>query len=435
MITIWIYVILIILLLIFAYYVYSQYAYLHFKRLGIDYFQPTFPFGNFNETVWGRKNMSTTFKEFHLQIKSGFAGIFLFQRPALMIRDRDLIERILITDFESFTDRGAYNDEVNDPLSSNMYTFPGEKWKKMRKKLCPLYAQGKMKMIFPAIYDIGMALQGHVGQIADKNSNNRIDLKDLFARYLTDVIASVAFGIEVDSIRDPTVYFRKMGAKAADRSVTSHMILYFFYFTTPKLFKFLKLRIVDREIEEFMIETVRRTLNFRENNRLNRDDFFQLLIKMRNGGSTSLNEDNNSNECFVNNQNVKHMTIEECASQVFICFAVGFDTTSSVMACCLLELARNPDILKNVQDEIDCVLNKHNWKLSYDCIQDMKYLSQCIDGKFIFISIERFVKINSFIKFTSIKRQFGFTHHFHLFLGFVPKNIICLIESCSSKKV
>lgn len=237
MITVWIYIILIIIFLIFTYYVYSQYAYLYFKRLGIDYFQPTFPFGNFHDTVWGRKNMSSTFKEFHLQIKSGFAGIFLFQRPAIMLRDRDLIERILVTDFESFTDRGVYNDEENDPLSSNMYSFPGKKWIKMRKKLCPLYAQDKMKLIFPAIYDIGMALQGYVGQIADKNANNRIDLKDLFARYLTDVIASVAFGIEVDSIHDPTVYFRKMGAKAADRSVTSHMILYFFLFYYTKTFQ------------------------------------------------------------------------------------------------------------------------------------------------------------------------------------------------------
>lgn len=381
MITVWVYIISIISLLIFALYVYALYIYLYFKRLDIDYFQPSFPFGNFGEIVFGHKNISTAFKEFHLQIKSGFAGVFLFFRPTLLIRDGNLIERILRTNFECFTDRGVYNDEINDPLSSNMYSAPGEKWIKMRNKMCPLYAEHKMRMIFPSIYDIGMALQGYVGQIADKNSN-RIDLKDLFARYLTDVIASVAFGIEVDSIRDPTVYFRKMGAKAADRSVTSHILLRFFFFTTPKLFKILKFRIVDQNVEEFMVETVRRTLNFREKHKISRDDFIELLIKMRKG--VSVDGEKQMNELKFNENNLKKMTIEECASQVFMCFFVGFDTTSSVMACCLLELARNPNVLKTVQDEIDYVLNKHNWKLSYDCIQDMAYLSQCIDGKLIF---------------------------------------------------
>lgn len=103
---------------------------------------------------------------------------------------------------------------------------------------------------------------------------------------------------------------------------------------------------------------------------------------MRKG--VSVDGEKQMNELKFNENNLKKMTIEECASQVFMCFFVGFDTTSSVMACCLLELARNPNVLKTVQDEIDYVLNKHNWKLSYDCIQDMAYLSQCIDGKLIF---------------------------------------------------
>jgi cytochrome P450 family 6 len=47
----------------------------------------------------------------------------------------------------------------------------------------------------------------------------------------------------------------------------------------------------------------------------------------------------------------------------------------------LYELARHEDIQEKLRREINSVLEQHNGQMTYDSIQDMKYLSQVIDGK------------------------------------------------------
>lgn len=49
------------------------------------------------------------------------------------------------------------------------------------------------------------------------------------------------------------------------------------------------------------------------------------------------------------------------------------------MALCLFELCRNPHILNKVQTDIDGVLEAHDGEISYESLNDMKYLECCID--------------------------------------------------------
>lgn len=50
------------------------------------------------------------------------------------------------------------------------------------------------------------------------------------------------------------------------------------------------------------------------------------------------------------------------------------------MSFCVHELAKNPQIQKKVTEEIDNVLEKHDGKLDYESLNEMKYLDKCIDG-------------------------------------------------------
>lgn len=70
------------------------------------------------------------------------------------------------------------------------------------------------------------------------------------------------------------------------------------------------------------------------------------------------------------------------AAQSWVFFIAGFETSSSTLSFCLYELAKNPDVQKKVQQEIDEIKAKHNGQLSYDAVSDMKYLEWCIDGIF-----------------------------------------------------
>ena len=77
----------------------------------------------------------------------------------------------------------------------------------------------------------------------------------------------------------------------------------------------------------------------------------------------------------------KPLTMNEIASQAIVFFAAGFETSSTLMTFALYELSKNPNIQEKLRSEINEVLAKHQNNITYDSIQDIKYLTQVIDGK------------------------------------------------------
>lgn len=51
------------------------------------------------------------------------------------------------------------------------------------------------------------------------------------------------------------------------------------------------------------------------------------------------------------------------------------------MTFALYELALNPDIQESMREEIKTVLKKHENKLTYEAMLEMKYLQMVIDGE------------------------------------------------------
>jgi cytochrome P450 family 9 len=63
-----------------------------------------------------------------------------------------------------------------------------------------------------------------------------VEMKDLFTRYTNDVIATAAFGIECDSLRNPKNEFYEMGRDVTNfRGVRA--LIVFGYAFSPKLMK------------------------------------------------------------------------------------------------------------------------------------------------------------------------------------------------------
>mgnify|MGYP002652330217 CR=1 FL=1 len=69
----------------------------------------------------------------------------------------------------------------------------------------------------------------------------------------------------------------------------------------------MKLRNTLEEVERFFIESVRETVRYREENDVTRNDFMDLMIRIKNG--EKLNE--NDSDCAVG------LSINEVAAQVF----------------------------------------------------------------------------------------------------------------------
>jgi len=69
------------------------------------------------------------------------------------------------------------------------------------------------------------------------------------------------------------------------------------------------------------------------------------------------------------------------ASQALLFFAAGYETSSTALSLCLLELAINPEIKQSLSIEIDTTLQKCKGSITYDAIQSMSYLDKVVNGE------------------------------------------------------
>lgn len=83
------------------------------------------------------------------------------------------------------------------------------------------------------------------------------------------------------------------------------------------------------------------------------------------------------------------LTDSMIASQAFVFFVAGFETSSSTISHALYELAQNQEIQDKLREEIREVYEKYG-ELTYDVIKNMKYLDKILKGK------KNYAKLDSF---------------------------------------
>lgn len=332
--------------------------YSYWKDLNIPYDKPTFPYGS----LLLRKGqhlpgcLEKVYKKF--QGKTPFVGLFLFMKPVAMILDLDLMKHILIRDFHNFSDRGVYYNETDDPLSANLISLHGEKWRLLRTKLAPTFTSGKMKYMFPTIVEVSKRLEKKIDEIINKN--NEMNIKVIMSRFTIDVIGTCAFGIECNSINDPNCEFRLMAESIFSKPRHSTLFL-LFILSFKNIARKFHVKIFRDNVTDFFTKIVRETLYQRELNDTRRNDFMDLLIALKND---QINEP---------------ITLNELTAQAFLFFNAGFETSSTLLSFCLYELAINPEIQEKARQHIKNILKKHNGQMTYEAMMDMKYLDQVLN--------------------------------------------------------
>ncbi|CAH0564513.1 unnamed protein product [Brassicogethes aeneus] len=345
---------------------YVKWKHSFWKNKGLLSPKPVFFFGNTSKLV----KQKLTYGE-HVQVIYNYlknknqihGGEYFLLTPIYIPVDPKIIKNILLGDFTSFMDRGLYYHE-DDPLSCNLFFLEGVKSKKLRAKMTPTFTSGKMKMMFETLLECSKQLQMEL----EKNCNQAIEVKDVLERFTTDIIGSVAFGIECNSLKNPNCEFINYGLKFFTRSAWGNIIA-MFSFCIPEVLRFLKIRAINKETSDFYMRVVKDTVDYREANNIKRRDFMHLLIQLKNTGKL---EDENLNT-------EDKISFEELAAQAFIFFIAGFETSSATMTFALYELALNQDIQNRVREEVIEVLNKNDKKLTYDAVMNLSYMDQVIN--------------------------------------------------------
>lgn len=360
-----------ILCVIVVGYYYLRKKFNYWADRGVPFVKPEIPFGNL-------RGLGTKYHMGHIMTKaynelSGknvIGGMYFYTEPVVVALDLDLLRNIFVKDFQYFTNRGVFFNERDDPLSAHMFATEDEQWRTVRTKLSPTFTSGKMKMMHPTVMMVADQLTEHLHRAVKQDSD--IDVKEVLAKFTTDVICNVAFGVECNSLKDPDSAFRRAGRLNFEFSAYE-VFKMFFGATFPKLARTLRMKMTKPEVSSFMLGMIKETVAYREQNNVQRNDFMSLLLQLKNNGKLDGEK-----------VSVGKLTFNELAAQVFAFFIAGFETSASTMTFAAYELTLNPDIQRKAREEIREVLAKHNGEMSYEAIMEMRYLDQIIHGEYMF---------------------------------------------------
>ncbi|XP_047097787.1 cytochrome P450 6k1-like [Schistocerca piceifrons] len=355
---------------VLALYLRFQRGYQHWKRKGVPYEEPTFPFGNLGRSLLGQKYYGDVLRDLYEKAKGKrFIGFYSILRPVLLVRDPELIRRILIKDFASFHDRGVYLDD-EEPLNRQLFFLPSHEWRHRRVKLSPAFTSGKLKGMFQMIQQCGRELAHVAAESASRGSP--VEVRELAARYTTDVIVSVGFGVDSDCQRNPHAVFRDWGRRVFAPGLKASLSARL-NFICPQLAHLLRIKGGFTEVSSFFRKMIADNVEYREKKNVTRNDFIDLLMQLKNKGFVDGDKLQNGN-----NTEKTYFPMDDLAAESFGFFIAGFETSTTTISSSLYELALHEDIQRNVQQEIDTVLERHGGCITYDAIAEMSYLDNVV---------------------------------------------------------
>ncbi|KAM0725020.1 putative cytochrome P450 6a13 [Formica fusca] len=365
-------------LLLGSLYFYLRATFDFWQCRGVPFKKPTVLVGNFGPLLLFRKSQPEGVKEMYQWFKDEkFFGAFRVRSPVLILRDPDLVKSVFVKDFACFTNRGIPINNAQDPLSGHLFNLEGRKWKGLRSKLTPAFSSGKLKRMFYLLVECCEELQRLIDASCHADRST-IEVRELAAKFIIDVIGSCAFGIQINALTDEESEFHRAAKKLSKPSYKT-TLWRMLRTAMPRLYRLLGVQVIDPSITRFFKDVVSQMIEQREKTGARRHDFMDLLIELKNKGVL----ENETGAQVCNNEDAQaaeeiELDDNAIAAQAFGFFAAGYETSSNTIAFCLHELALNQEIQERTRREIHDAIETRDNKLTYDAVQEMKYLDMVI---------------------------------------------------------
>lgn len=318
------------------------------------------------------KKHFTEWLQFHYDTnhEAKYIGVYELTRPVAFLKDIELIKAITVADFDHFTDHRSMDmGDLEKLFSNSLAGLRGDKWRRVRDILTPVFSLSRTKEMHPLISECSNNFADYV-EAETKNGAVVFDVKELFKRYGTDVIARCAFGTSVNSFKDRNNEFYTNGIEITTMKA-SVFVKVIFMRLFPRLSKMFKVRMFSERIETFFSDLVKETIEGKQREGTTKPNLIQLLAESTSKTATSSGPDTVP---LLNEQ----LSLQEMTSQAFMFFFVGYETSAVALSFTAHLLAVNPPVQKKLQDEIDSVMNKSGNQPTYEDISEMKYLDAVI---------------------------------------------------------
>ncbi|KAH8297063.1 hypothetical protein KR044_004456, partial [Drosophila immigrans] len=290
-------------------------------------------------------------------------GVYFLKGPGVIIRDLELIKTVMIKKFNYFVNRVLNTDPHHDPLGyNNLFFVRSPEWKGLRSKISPVFTSGKIKQMYPLMLEIGKDLESNLQKVP---ADSVIRIKDTCARFTTDLIATIAFGVKANSLKNIKSEF--FDYNMAIFEVCWHRALDLgIIFLLPALASIARVKLFSKKTSEFFFRTISYVLSEREKSGVHRNDLIDVLLAMKQEAAAQ------------SEKGEKGIELDYLVAQAAVFQTAGFETSSSTMTMTLFELALNTKLQDRLRAEVKEYFGNEE-QISYERIQEMPYLSQVVN--------------------------------------------------------
>lgn len=293
--------------------------------------------------------------------------------PVYLLRDPELFKQIAIKDFDSFEDHKFVLDPEADSLIGNtVFMMCGQKWRDMRTTLSPAFTGCKMRLMFELVRECAVASTEYFNNETMQTREHVVEIKEFYARYTNDVIASCAFGLKINSLDDRHNTFFETGSRLQNLGSPKSFLNIVCQRVLPWIMRPLGIEFISAEVRRVFSSLVLQNMAERQQLGISRPDLIDILMKVRRDQSTAVDATANG---------VKRQWRDiELISQCFVFFLAGFDTSTWLLVSTTYELALNADIQDKLMDEVDRMTKTLNGReITYEDMKTMKYLDMVVN--------------------------------------------------------
>ncbi|XP_023239202.1 cytochrome P450 3A5-like isoform X1 [Centruroides sculpturatus] len=335
--------------ILISFYLYMTKDFGYWKKRGIPEVPPKFLVGSIGYNF--KRNQGKQEQEWYNKYGKIF-GIYEGSNPALVVADPELVKDILVKDFPVFPDQRELR--FGDPiLDKGLFMQSGERWKALRTMMSPSFTSGKLRMMSKLMEECCQILIDNLKEAAMEN--REIDITQYASTFTMDAIARCAFGIKIDSRKDPSNPFVTAGRESVSPVPWRFIVANLF----PKLAKLIRLSFFNPETTLFFKNVIEEVVSKRKDLKQEEKpkDFLQFLL-----------------EAVENNEDkTQKFELDDVVSQCVTFFIAGYFATSVVISFAAHQLAISQDIQDKLIKEIDETA-KESGDLDYDAIVGMTYL-------------------------------------------------------------
>ncbi|CAH1800136.1 unnamed protein product [Owenia fusiformis] len=293
-------------------------------------------------------------------------GLYDGRKPNLMVKDAELLKKVLVKDFQYFINRRDMGGlELGKEFKRMLTGLKNDEWKTARSIISPTFSSGKIKRM---VAQINASNNGLLKVLEEKAAADEMfEIKQNLADCTMNMIASVAFGIKMDGDSESDKELREQFATISGRfsNIPKRRIFVIIVASILPVFNpiinYFKLAHMEDGTVEFYKEILEQAMANRQSDTSKHTDFLQLMIKAQSEVDDA-----------------KSFTNDDILGNSMLFFLAGYETVSTTLMWVIYNMSIHQEEQEKVYEEVMEAVGNED-ELTYDMLSQMTYLEMFIE--------------------------------------------------------